>query len=92
MFQKVILSGDVAKTEDGRVLGKEVGGFPGRLFFEDETGKMIGAIYGTTDENGNFHTFCAGTSCGKTCFHADSPSCRYNRKYVSNAGYYVDID
>lgn len=91
MFKKVIF-GEVAKTEDGRVLGKEVGGFPGRIFFEDANGKMIGAAYGTTDEFGIFHTFCTGTTCGKNCFHSDAPSCRYNRKYVDNAGYYVNLD
>ena len=92
MYKKVILDGDVAKTEDGRVLGRNAGGFPGRIFFEDENENMIGAVYGTTDENGRFHTFCTGTSCNKTCFHSDAPSCRYNRKYVANAGYYVNID
>lgn len=92
MFKKVVF-GSTCKTEDGKILGKEVGGFEGRSFFEDEDGNMYSATYGILDESGNFHAFCTNTrSCGGTCFNATSPSCRYNRKYQASAGYYVDID
>lgn len=92
MYKKVIW-GKVAKTEDGIILGKEVGSFPGRVFFEDEKGEITSAVYGILDEKGKLHTFCTNTkSCGKTCLNANSPCCRYNHKYQHAVGYYVDIE
>ena len=92
MYSKVVF-GTTCKTEDGKILGKEIAGFDGRIFFEDEKGNMIGAFYGVIDEKGELHTFCTNTkNCGKTCIKADSPCCRYNRKYQHTVGYYVHLD
>ena len=92
MYKKVIF-GAVVKTEDGKILGKEVGGYNGRIIIENEKGDWLNAIYGTVDEKKKFHSFCTHTrGCGQTCPASDSPSCRYNGKYQKDAGYYVDVD
>lgn len=91
MFEKVILGREV-KTEGGKILGKQIGGFDGRVIFEDDHGTQHCATYGIIDENGKFHAFCTGSAtCGNQCKATNSPACRYNRKYQHTAGYYVAV-
>lgn len=91
-MEKVIFEGNVVKSATtNKVVGKII---PSRDQCIDvilNNGCHQYAYYGTADDEGNFFNFCRDTrSCGHSCYAANNPKCRYNRKYQHNAGYYVD--
>lgn len=94
MMKKVeIIGTDVCLATTGKKVGEIRPSSDQCIDVFLENGVHVYAYYGTTDEKGEFYSFCRNVmACGKTCSAADSPKCRYNRKYAENAGYYVDVD
>ena len=90
MYKKVIFGREM--EQDGIVCKRQIRAMDGKILFEDPNGREFVANYGVLDENGEFHAFCTATlACGQKCMNADSPACRYNRKYQHTAGYYVVV-
>lgn len=94
MMEKVIFEGNVVKSAiTGNVVGHIEPSQDQCIDVILNNGCHQYAYYGTSDNEGNFFSFCRNTSaCGKYCHGKDENdlSCRYNRKGTANAGYYVD--
>ena len=90
MYVKVILGHEI-KTEDGKILGKVVGGFDDKsVIIGDKYGMNRVATFGIVDENGQFQELCTGIGvCDNLCT-TKAAFCRYNPKYLyTDIGYYV---
>ena len=56
-----------------------------------DNGVKTAAYYGTSDEKGNYYTFCK-TPCPEDCPKRGKTYCRNNPESRARAGYYVNIN
>ena len=75
------------ETEDGMIIGEEIGNLDQMIILENEAGEQKTATYGAIF-NGIFSTFCTGTFCGERCVLVGRGACRHNRK-AKDSGYYL---